>query len=528
MVLLFHIRVPLFILPISWMFYFPPYPIDLRKNDHYANRIQLDGTNAVFGGSLVAATAEADEPKLPGDSMQRSLWWSWRAPGDGILVIRNQITNAIPVVGVFQRTGMNQLALMGYSGTQFGNDYYRYWGGRTDYQLDVKANIDYDILVDRYPEMDATVDVSLNLQWLPASVNDHFENPQWLEGNDLSLMVSNITATYSTNQTAFIGTNIAKCLWYAWKTTNSGILQLSTNAPVRYVEPSHDTIGGAGCITVTPSIGQEMPPLVDLNPLPPFVPVWGLFEYTSNATRYMGAAPVTYWTNVAAHTEYRIGLQGKDGSYGTTVLNLFFTAPPENDDFENRIILPSSALNVVGRTFAATADPYQPSYAYGDRTTDRSVWWEWHAPKSGLWVLYPGAGVTENVFAIYRGGQIQALTEVGHSFTSTPIVFEAGTGDVFEFGVMALKGWGSNIGFTLTEEVPPGIRLSSNSFSGPVLDGLNLEIAASGALYFVIESSTNLSLWTPFSTNRTSYPTIFHCDIGTNTPSQFFRTRLLK
>src|SRR5436190_17508922 len=57
------------------------------------------------------------------------------------------------------------------------------------------------------------------------------------------------------------------------------------------------------------------------------------------------------------------------------------TGPPPNDDFSNRIHLPSGHILTNGFNGAATAESLDP--ALEDSAPGRSVWWSWTAVTSG-------------------------------------------------------------------------------------------------------------------------------------------------
>lgn len=503
--------------PVSVVFAQPPLPAP--TNDAYASRIMLPGTNVPFGGSLFAASAEPYEPRLPGEAMQRTLWWRWTAPGAGTAIIRSSNLNVVPLVGVFQRGLWNQLELFAHSGSEFGNECIRFWRARPELRWDTAADATYDIVADRYPEMDATVETALHLEWLPAPPNDAYSSPQWLSGSDLSLIVSNTSATFSEGDDYRVGSSTnSKSVWFAWQAPNSGILQLTTNEPARFTDPDFvslpDSYAGSFTMFPLPCSGG----IADLHPLPPFVPVWALFSETSSTSQH-GSAPVTLWRNVNAGREYRIGLDGLEGASGEAVLNLLLTSPPTNDLFANRIVLPQSAVQVIGRTFAASGDAGQPYQAGA-----RSVWWEWRAPKAGTWALRINSGHGDNAFGVYRGSTATAANAVNHSL-SDPLTFEASAGEVFQIGVYAKTDWGGNLAFSLIEAASPALGLSEVTSPWNGSKHWGLFVNDTSGLRYRIESSTNLLDWLPVQTNQAIVPQEVMV-VDPSLPSLFFRTRL--
>ena len=54
-------------------------------NDAFAKRIRLIGTTNLFGGNIRYAHYEPGEPLIT----ERSLWWTWTAPTDGLITLSN-------------------------------------------------------------------------------------------------------------------------------------------------------------------------------------------------------------------------------------------------------------------------------------------------------------------------------------------------------------------------------------------------------------------------------------------------------
>jgi hypothetical protein len=495
-------------------------------NDFFANSIVLYGTNVVFGGNVMAATRESGEPRIAETAMQRTLWWQWTAPGAGTAFVRSRDTNTAPLVGAFRRGLFNQLESITNSATIWGNNYFQFWHARPELQWDTRAGETYEIVLDRFPDFPAENESSMELTWLPAPVNDDFENAELLSGNDLSIPVSNVSATHADGEPVLADLSGAKSIWFAWRAPQSGILQVTTNEPERFTNPSFQPWITPGEINRSEII--EVSPcgdLWDLRPTPSFVPIWGLFESIGPDASALGSAEITLWADVVAHTEYKILLGGKDSSAGETRLNLLFTPAPENDQFTNRIILPEGAAQVTGRTFAASADPSEPSYFVEEQVTKRSVWWEWKAPSAGRWVMRITEGVWSNVFAVYRADGLMPGTEIGYTATE-PLSFTTSAGETLRIGVFALSEWGSSVGFALNEATPPSLAVGQIVQINEMSQYIQFNIGDSGGLNYVLETSTNLTEWLPIRTNQTVQPISFGTNLNSDSPFRFFRTRL--
>src|SRR5206468_2492353 len=64
-------------------FLFTPAP----TNDFFADRARLSGASVHVLGSSFAATKEAEEPDHAGGPGGASVWWTWTAPFDGVLLL---------------------------------------------------------------------------------------------------------------------------------------------------------------------------------------------------------------------------------------------------------------------------------------------------------------------------------------------------------------------------------------------------------------------------------------------------------
>ena len=438
-----------------------PVSVSFRKsttpapgNDSFAARAPLSTSNAVFAADLSATTREPDEPEIAPEVLHRTLWWSWQAPGYGSAIIRRRGTNEPPVVGVYTRGGLNELGLVRSSATEFGNQCYREPGARDSVRWDTTPAGQYEIQVDRFPGFVASEPAELELVFIPAPTNDTPAGAMTLDGLELSLTVSNTGATKRPGEFNMPTQSGSNSVWFHWIAPSRGVLQVGSTTPMRYDDPSYVPEGTTGTVIDTthgPPCGS---PLVDLHPPPPFVPVFGLYEkYHLPAGQPPGPTVfLCYGTNgliadVNPGGDYWIQLDGDQDTSGETPLNLLLIKPPANDAFTNRILLPSSPVEVKGRTFAATYEETDPLPLTTIDRLERSVWWEWHAPTAGRWTLFVVKGFWENQFDLYRGATPNNLNEVNGT-RREPILFECSAGETFEIGVFAWNDLGGNVDFT--------------------------------------------------------------------------------
>src|SRR5204862_1139189 len=205
--------------------------------------------------------------------------------------------------------------------------------------------------------------------------------------------------------------------------------------------------------------------------------------------------------------------------------NLLLITPPANDNFTNRIALPSAPLRVAGRSFAATREVTDPVYLENNRFLDRSVWWEWRAAAAGRWTLFVVKGGGENKFVGYRGDTPVTQNEAA-STANQPLIFECAAGETVQIGVFVLAGFGGNIEFTLTPVVAPTPRLLSvmNYWWGD--RSVQLQLPDNSGLSYVVDRSDALATWTPISTNANAWSHVLSIPSDPGKLAEFFRTRL--
>jgi len=505
-------------------------------NNNFASRLALTGSNAVFTADLSAATAEPDEPEISTNVLHRTLWWTWEAPGYGSAIIRKRSTGEPPAVGIYARSGMQTLDIIASSATEFANECYRYPSANDSVEWDTVPGGRYEIQIDRFPQFLATL-AELELNFLPAPANDTPAGALALEGFETSLTVANTNSTRRTGELTIPNQSGSNSIWFKWTAPSRGIVQVTRSAPVHYQDPSYqptsDTGSDAGFEEwrVLPGPGCSGN-FTNLHQAPPFVPVFGLFdqEYAlpnqPNApTRLVSYGLNSLIADVDGGRDYWIELDGDQGSSGTTPLNLLLIPTPANDDFTNRIALPSESVRVQGRTFAATREATDPAYWETDHTLSRSVWWEWHAPAAGRWTLFVVKGGGANKFVVHRGDMASTQSETG-STANQPMVFNCAEGETVQIGVYALAGFGGNVEFTLTPVVAPAPLLLSiqNYWWGE--RSVQLQFPDNSGLSYVVDRSDDLVTWTPIFTNANAWSHVLSLPSDPGKPAEFFRTRL--
>lgn len=83
-------------------------------NDAFTNRVVLSGTNITLEGTVNGATIEDGEPHEYSD--ERSVWFLWRAPSDGLVFLSGSGpcpgTGCPPIMGVYTGEGLTNLTIV--------------------------------------------------------------------------------------------------------------------------------------------------------------------------------------------------------------------------------------------------------------------------------------------------------------------------------------------------------------------------------------------------------------------------------
>jgi hypothetical protein len=448
-------------------------------------------------------------------------------------VIRKRGLNATAAVGVYSGSQLEALNLAANSITDFSIACYSFRGTRDYVEWDAAAGASYEIQLDQFGSLSNSQLAEWELAFLNAPGNDLPTGAIPVVGMEARLSATNTGATLRPGELTMPGQSGANSVWFVWRAPTVGVLQVSRFEPTRYDDPSHEPGNTTGVITVInigPGCAEEA---YDLNPPFPFVPILGLFggnSFGTNEARGPNSL-LTYGTNsltyeVVAERDYWIQLDGEQGSSGETPLTLLLIPPPVNDDFTNRIILPSESLKVKGRTFASTREPSDPVQMEQTQILNRSVWWEWRAPLAGRWVLFVTKGFWENKFVVYRGDNLIPTAEAGNTVRE-PVIFDSHAGEVFQIGAFALGGFGGNLEFTLTPVQSPGVRLHRVEDYWPsARREVTVQLPDNSGLPYVLERSEDLSAWIPVSTNVNAWSHFLRLSLEIEKPMEFFRTRL--
>ena len=109
-------------------------------------------------------------------------------------------------------------------------------------------------------------------------------------------------------------------------------------------------------------------------------------------------------------------------------------APPANDNFVNRIVLPGASGIITGTTAEASLESGEPAHAYYlTFSGTNSIWYTWTAPATATYCFNTG-NTYNNIVCAYTGNSITNLKKV--AYMEGGITFNATNGVVYNIAVI--------------------------------------------------------------------------------------------
>jgi hypothetical protein len=187
-------------------------------NDHFADAIVISNRVETVFSSASCATKEANEPTHPGTRSTNSVWFRWRAPYGGSVVMTTEGSTVDTVMAVY--TGTNVANLAAVSNGRNDDD-----GQKESSRVSFMAvsNTVYHIAVAGYNAGQGGVALNVN----PAG-NDLFANYLALAGGSGSVWGRNTTARREAGEPAAPGARGTNSVWFCGQVPLSGLLRFDT------------------------------------------------------------------------------------------------------------------------------------------------------------------------------------------------------------------------------------------------------------------------------------------------------------
>ena len=355
------------------------------NNDFFANALAVAPDATAVFDSNVGATSEAGEPNHGGHAAGHSVWWSWTATQNRVVLIDTRGSSFPALLAVYTGGALETLRLVDEDDNSRRD-------GVSRIRLLAAAGAQYRIAVDGSTDAGVAVgDVVLNINWdLQGVSNDNFADRISLAGQTNVLTASNLEATSEPQEPSHAGDASSASVWWSWVAPLTGPVTISTfgsDFDTRLAVYTGTAVSG-----LTPVAQND-----DYDPATPQSKV----EFAATAG-----------------TEYEIAVDGyltdQGAKRGLIRLNLSQPTPPVeggNDNLANRFTLSGGAASATGSNVRATKEQGEPDHA--GNPGGRSLWWSWRAPAAGSVTIDTLGSSFPTLLAIYTGADVQGLTLVG-------------------------------------------------------------------------------------------------------------------
>jgi len=451
-------------------------------SDGFANRPVLSLTNWIVG-STSNVTIEVGEPYIEDVSSGQTVWGSWKAPSNGMVVLSADAQSFSPLLTVYRGNDFANLSLVAsnnYLICYEDGDCGCHWRERQQISFRVARGQTYQVCVDSAIITDTSIqlistpagggatmmwwgpvfttnilaggDFTLNFQFTPAPANDDFSKRHRLTGSRITTAASNAGATKEPGEPDHLGNPGGSSVWYSWTAPASGRVTLTTNEVPQYAAPTWGDGGYGLTITTTgpPNCGNE----IDQNPPPVFYPLFAAYTGTSvamltasdNLPMALDAYPYGVEFDAVKGVTYQLAFDGNLGTTGEIPLFLALTTPSANDNFNHRILL--RGVSVVATGFNAGAI-YQRGAPVLGGSTGKTVWWSWTAPVSGSVSLDLTGSDYSFPLAVFTGSSLPSLRQAAAG--TGGLSFTAIKGQTYQIAVSDAGGLTGNIHLTLLD-----------------------------------------------------------------------------
>jgi hypothetical protein len=513
-------------------------PVSFRvslDNDDFANRFFLDGTHIEVSAGNLYATSELGEtniggwpdmwaanfefpPPPPVDlGAGRTLWWTWVAPGNGLLTLDVQGATNLALVSILSGDSITNLTRLAHNGFARCN---RCWGcvkgSREQARLSVTngqvCHIALDVLEPAFAGQH-----QFELRFWPAPANDDYAGRFSLFGAPLLFQATNWAATGQAGEPDLKGNGPTNSVWFSWTAPQSGRVTVGTNSSQE--TPFPDSITSLSVVIEQPNpcsyTWDDPPAPTDLKP---FFSVFRGNDLTNLTTVATGDAAIF---DAAAGVTYLIAIDGQDGSMGSRSIRLSLLPRPANDDFANATPLSGHNPALIGYNTGASREFGEPLVS--DFSQGRSVWWSWTAPASGT--VHIG-DAWDFCLGVFVGTNVSELLPIAHGYGT--VDFYAHQGTTYYIAVTDL--YGSEGAFNLALS---GLLPSARIATGPTArlpDGrFQLSVEGATGQSLAIQTSTNLVDWETLAVDTMLGEQVLFVDNGApGSPQRFYRVMPLE
>ena len=125
-------------------------------------------------------------------------------------------------------------------------------------------------------------------------------------------------------------------------------------------------------------------------------------------------------------------------------------AGPENDHFDDALVLTGDSVTVSGTNVGATGEPGEPGHHDGSYARN-SVWYTWTAPSTRRVAVETCGSRLDTTLGVYTGASVDSLTTLGTSDESgvcatrggSAVILATTAGEAYR---IAVDGWNVHVG----------------------------------------------------------------------------------
>jgi hypothetical protein len=187
-------------------------------NDSFANAIALTGVAVSIIGNNVCATKETGEPNHAGETGGHSVWYQWRAPYSGNVMINTVGSDFDTLLAVYTGGSVNALTLIAQN-----DDIVPTVQRQSQVTFNAISNTTYRIAVDGWNGEVGGIFLNVN-----PPINDAFANCTTISGAAGSINGHNIGATKEPGELAHAENIGGHSVWYCWTAPTNGVWTFDT------------------------------------------------------------------------------------------------------------------------------------------------------------------------------------------------------------------------------------------------------------------------------------------------------------
>ena len=442
------------------------------QNDAFANRLPIRKNTLSIEGSFDQAGSELGEPfhaDLP--PPQRSVWWKWNAPSDGILSLKNQST-AQTHFAVYAGWSVDDLIRLAKSDT---NDLF------APVILEVKEGVEYAIVASRYAGETGELQFDFTFSQEGESVfveNDDLANAPLLASFSGTVSGTNLGATGEVDEPNHGDSSPpVNSIWWKWQAPADGKLTVDTHGS------NLDTI-------LAVYLGDE---------------ISGLKRLAQNDD-HSQASTSEVEVFVEKGKSYSVAVDGFGSSTGQVILNFSFdeekSPPPSNDYPSTAFVINSLDSSIYSNNKFATGKAnllIEESVSQNDG----SVWWKWTASSENIILVDTLGSEIDTVLTLCEmddSGVLNLLKSNDNYFGAASLIWlKPQIGQTYYFCITGRHGQQGN--FTLNLKVYPDYY--NNHLTGEeILAIYNAEVGTLPPTLSRIGNSQNLGESTSFRINN--------------------------